>query len=253
MTTTTVLVPDIHWPYQHKVAEANVMQYIKKTKPERTIQVGDASDFESLSRFRKNLPPSRQRHFKEEVDGSRERWEAWSKLPTELFWGAGNHEERLRRYAEDGAPELFEIIDSDFDYPTLMRFDKLGIQVAWPTYGEGTWVDEAQTLWVTHGDYARKHSADSAQAHVHTYGASVVHGHTHRLGAYYHTKLSDKAHQGYELGTLADRWSVPKATKVVDWQLGFGVVHHVGPHWNMTLVHIQPDGSFVGPDGRYYG
>lgn len=253
MSQTTVLVPDIHWPYEHKRAEANLMSYIKKTKPERTIQVGDASDFVSLSRFRKNLPPSKQKHLKEEVQYSRERWEEWAKLPTELWWGAGNHEERLRRYAEDGAPELFELFDEDFDYATLMRFGKHGIQVAWSKYGEGMWVDEGRTLWVTHGDYARKHSADSAQAHVHTYGASVVHGHTHRLGAYYHTKLNDRAHQGYELGTLADRWAVPKGSMVVDWQLGFGVVQHVGDAWNMTLVHIQPDGSFVGPDGRFYG
>lgn len=241
-----VFIPDIHWPYEDKAAEKAVMSYIRKVKPDRTIQLGDASDFESLSRFRKNLPPSKQRHLKEEISYARARWEEWSELPTQLQWIAGNHEERLRRYAEDGAPELFELFDEDFDYPTLMGFDRLGIGVLGRRYGDGAWVGTKGGLWVTHGDYARKHSGTSPRAHVEVFGASVIHGHTHRLGEYYHSKIHDSPLHGIECGTLADRWQVPRGSHVVDWQTGFaeGWFARKSPRFQVDTVAIV-DGKFV--------
>jgi hypothetical protein len=81
------------------------------------------------------------------------------------------------------------------------------------------------------------------------YGHSVIHGHTHRLGQFFHTRqtaFGPETIVGIETGTLASMTKTPRATNVVDWQYGFTDV------WvseNSSRFHATPtaiiDGGFV--------
>jgi hypothetical protein len=88
-------------------------------------------------------------------------------------------------------------------------------------------------LIVTHGQTYRSGVLASVRAEMQRYGGSVLMGHTHRLGMFYHTDLRGP-HVGWENGHMSD---VNQLTwiKHPDWQQGFSLVKVE----SNGLFHIQ--------------
>lgn len=248
-----VVISDTQWPYEDTAAEKALQEYVYETQPDKLVHIGDACDFYSLTRFRKNVRPSERLYLERELNYCRGKFKEWAELApkAEKFIIAGNHDERLYRYVEDNALELFDLSADALDYGTLTGASAAGWTVVGP-YGEGMWLGKPGGLWATHGQFARAHSGYSAKAHVEAYGHSVIHGHTHRLGSYYRTNQLG-TFQGIEVGTLASRTKTPRASQVVDWQYGFGDVwvSKTSKRFFATPVAIT-DGGFV-LAGRKYG
>jgi len=247
-----VIVPDTQYPYINEPAEAAVQEYISRTQPDEVLFLGDFMDFYSLGTFRKKVPPKDRIWLPDEVELGRAKVAEWSALSPNANYKliAGNHEERLERYLEDNGGELYGIDVLTFD--RLLELDKWGWEYINP-YGAGVWVGGEGGLWATHGDLARKWSGASPRGHVmEKYGHSVIHGHTHRLGSFYHTNAVGTM-VGLEAGCLCDPETTPRATAVVDWQLGFAVawVSPSGPRFHCDLIAIT-DGGFV-YGGEKYG
>lgn len=247
-----VLVSDTQHPFaQDEAACESVMEFLADTKPDRVIQVGDFIDFYTISSYPKRMPLSSRPSLKDEVDATRGWLQRWHSTTPDSEWIVleGNHELRLKTYVEKYADQL-----TDFDelsVPSLLGFHELGIRYIEP-YGEGLWAGRAGGLWVTHGNYARKHSGWSARAHLEATGFSVAHGHTHRLGSFFVTNMTG-TYGGFEVGCLCVPERTPPFDRLQNWQLGFASVwvSTDSPRFHVDLIAIT-DGGFVA-NGKKYG
>lgn len=251
-----VIVSDTQYPWIDEPAEQAVMSYIKDTKPKRVIQIGDFVDAYYASSYLKKEEPDQRPIAGDEVRLVREKAKEWKALAPRAEWFLieGNHEERMRRYLESKAPELRTL--DEFAPENLFGFTDAGWNYVKP-YGNGMWVGLPGGLWATHGNLARKWSGYSARGHViEQYGHSVIHGHTHRLGSFYHTNRSidgaERVVAGFEVGCLCSTSSTPGATAVRDWQHGFASVwvSTTSPRFQVELIPIV-DGEFL-IDGKSY-
>lgn len=252
----TIVISDTQYPFVDEAAEKAVMDYVADAEPDQIIQIGDFADFYSLASFDKKISPSQRLHLQEEVEVSRRKLRDWAGLVpkrTKKVLIEGNHEARVARYLEQQGGEFFDL--SELSVSSLLRVEDAGWDYVGP-YGAGTWVGLPGGLWATHGDFARKWSADSAQAHLTKYGHSVIHGHTHRLGAFFQTLQGADGPRmlgAYEVGCLCDFDTTPRASMSNDWQLGIATVwtSKTSPRFHVDL-HAIVDGGFVA-GGRRYG
>lgn len=247
-----VFIPDCQYPFIDRAAEAAVMSYVRFAQPDILIALGDFVDFYSLGRYRKKAAPSLRLYLQKEVEVGRAKLKQWARLAPKArrYLIEGNHEARLRNYLEDNAREVFDL--ADLTPPKLLEAKELGWNWVGP-YGAGMWVGKPGGLWVTHGEVARKWSGMSPRANVmEKYGHSVITGHTHRLGSFYHTNALGTV-VGLEAGCLCDHATTPRATTQVDWQHGFaaGWVSRKTKRFHVELIPITDGGCIVA--GRKYG
>lgn len=167
------------------------------------VQLGDFVDFWQLSRFDKD--PARKRSIKDDLDLYAAQIDVWEQmLPEGSQWIQleGNHEDRLRRYIWQKAPDIAEIVPS---IPQVLRFQ------------ERTQAGRVEFLWheikkwnschigdvqLHHGHYFNKHVA---VGNLDRYRYKMITGHTHRVqyacnDEYWHCSLghgSDEDQTGH--------------------------------------------------------
>ncbi len=119
MSKTILVIPDTHVPYHDKLAWKEVLRCIKALEPNGIVIIGDFADFYAVSSHSRD--PIRKRFLLEEVA---EVNKALDQIPTgpSVCFIEGNHEDRLRRYLWDKAPELFGMIN----FPQLFKLKKRG-------------------------------------------------------------------------------------------------------------------------------
>jgi predicted phosphodiesterase len=208
------LIPDCHIPYEDKKAFELMLKVLRDFQPDHLIILGDFMDMYSVSSHSKD--PNRALKLKEEIDQARFRLKqiADVKIKHKIFI-EGNHEDRLSRYLQDKAPELFNLVQ----IPALLDLDKLGFDfVPYKTsYKLGK-------LHLTHdcgnaGRFAHYKALD-------TFQKNVIIGHTHRLGYTVDGNAEGERHLGAMLGWLGD-WSkvdyMHRVKVARDWCLGFGI------------------------------
>jgi len=210
---TTIIINDIHLPFEDKPVVKLVTNFIKyDLDPDQIILNGDIVDCFPISQFEKS--PLTRVNLQDEIEAARNLMNAFKNVPHKL-WIGGNHEDRLRRYIWNQAPALGVL--SELEFPQLFKLADYGFK--WVPYKEYSMVGQ---LMVTHGEICRKHSGESARAHYEKFGLSVLHGHTHRMGVFYKTKLG-RPKAAFENGCLCGM--SPAWTKYPDWQQGLAVVH----------------------------
>jgi len=189
-----------------------VVPFVKELKPHGIHLNGDITDHFQLSDFDKN--PLTKTTVKTEIVTLGAFLKHFRDVPLKNYKG-GNHEDRWRRYLWAHAPALVET--GCVDFHKVFQLDEHGFD--YNPYGTKSWIGK---LMLTHGHHCRKYSGHTARAHFEQYGCSVMHGHTHRLGSYFHTNVNGP-HVCYENGHLSD---VNKAEYITDpdWQQGFSVV-----------------------------
>lgn len=148
---------------------------------------------------------------------------------------------RLRRQLVEKLPQL-SLLDA-IDIPSLLKLEEFGIK----------WHQENQpvclgALEVIHGDMVRSGSGASAKAHHMKMGGSVLHGHVHRLGAFYKTNRFG-VHVGIENGHLST--GEVDYTSRPDWQQGFTEVTYIDDGRFSFRQHNIVDGTLL-VDGIFY-
>jgi predicted phosphodiesterase len=120
----TLIMSDIHIPYHDEVALNAAIEYGRKNKPDIIILNGDIGDFYAVSRHDKDP----RRCLADELDAVRQFlfWLRKQFPKARIIFKTGNHEQRLERFLMKNAPVLLGT--SDFEIPTLLRFDELGIE-----------------------------------------------------------------------------------------------------------------------------
>jgi predicted phosphodiesterase len=228
----TILVGgDFHVPY-HDPAAVNVfLQAVEQFRPSAVHILGDLIDFYPLSSHQRN--PKLRCSLSEELTRSREILELLRDVAPKalIVYHEGNHENRLPRYLGRGAPELDELelpwinqAVPHLSIPGMLGLADLDIRYRKEcqpyTLARGRFV-------VTHGTLVRTHSAYTARAMLERFGCSVMHGHTHRMGAHYRS-VWGRTVGAWENGCLCNLNATPSNayTKgMPNWQQGFSIIH----------------------------
>lgn len=237
----TLIIPDMHCPYEDYRALHGVYQFIKEYKPDRIIQLGDMVDFYALSRFSKD--PDRLTGLQGEIDVARYHLEQIRKVHKgELVVLEGNHEARLQKYLMNN-PE-FSSIRAVNKVEKLLGMDDFDVKYRKNYTMSGF-------LW-KHGHLVRKNSAYTARGEFEAEGTSGGSGHTHRMGSHYKTNRSG-AHAWFEFGHICDPSKAEYMEgKVPDWQAGFGIfeIDKSRKLWSVQQ-HVITNNSFIA-DGKVY-
>jgi len=208
------IIPDVHRPYHNKKAWNLAITALKDFKPDVLIHLGDHCDFYKISRFIKD--PSREFNFEAEINDCNLGLDELDEIGASrrIFIG-GNHEDRLTRYLQQTAPELFGLVD----VPKLLKLDIRGWEYV--PYREHIKIGK---LYATHdvgvaGKYAIFRAAS-------TFQHPVVVGHTHMYACTIEGDALGKHYPAWSFGWLGDVEKVDYMHKIKvrrNWSLGFGV------------------------------
>lgn len=248
---TAVVYSDEQWPYEDRRAVAIVDQIVADTEPAQIVLIGDQCDFASLSRFQKNLPPSKQENLLEEVEYCRARIKERDSLADSVGatvrWTHGNHEARLHKYLEANAPQVHELFEDAMSFKNLLHVPGSWVMYE---YGEGFWIGKKDSLWLTHGHLTAK---TAPTRYISTYGHSGMTGHTHRAGVTY-SSTRIRTDGWWEIGHLSDEERLPKASPVNNWQQAAAVITYStkSPRFQVEMVNIV-DNEALFRGKRYKG
>lgn len=237
-----VMIGDTHGYFVDQEVWKAVLDFIRDFKPDQINCLGDMVDFYDVSRYTKN--PNRRAYLHSEIKFTKEVvfGELRRAAPkARIVWKGGNHEDRLQRYLWSRAPELASL--PALDMRNLFDLQSLKIEYTTDSLKVGD-------IELTHGHMARKHSGWTAKAMLDDYGTSVIHNHTHRLGAIYKTDRSG-SYVAFENGCLC-RLDPEFIPGVPNWQHGFSV-GWVLPSGRFHFEQIAIlDGKFV-YGGKFFG
>lgn len=232
------IIPDSHVPYQHPVAFSLMFKAIAAFKPTVLIILGDFIDNYSISAHSKS--PARKTLLASEVHDAAHQLSLISKAvgkKCKKVFICGNHEDRLPRYIERVAPELFGLVRID----ALLGLDNSEWKVI--PYKKSFRLGHVS---YTHdlgksGRYAGMQAAD-------TYGSNAVIGHTHQASIVYTGNAQGKRFVGLSCGWLGDPdlidyMHVDKARALWTHCIGTGYMLDDG----VTHLQIHPmiDGAMI--------
>ncbi len=109
-TKKALIIPDVHAPYHDQKAYDIMLQIGKAYNPDEIILMGDFGDFYAVQSYCKE--PNIEGLLIKEVREVRDMLKELSQLfkKSKLIYIEGNHEDRLRRYISQKAPELFGLV-----------------------------------------------------------------------------------------------------------------------------------------------
>lgn len=209
-----LVVPDTHRPYHDKRAWALMLKVAKALKPKMIVVMGDLADFYTVSAH--SHDPRRSLQLEQEVADVNLALDELDALgaPTKYFI-EGNHEDRLRRYLQDKAPELFGLTNT----AKLFELAKRGWHFT--PYKDHVKIGK---IHFTH-DVGNSGRNASFQA-LEVFQQSVVIGHTHRLQYLVEGTATGEYKLSAQFGWLGDVNQIEymsKAKARKNWALGFGV------------------------------
>lgn len=210
----TIIISDIHVPYNNKKATKTALEYIKQEKPRYLVINGDAIDFYSISRYSRD--PHRRLALQDELLGfSAFLDDVDDAAPeAEKIFVLGNHEIRWIKYLREHAVE-FEGV-RQFKLSEILEFGKRGIHVAPAGF------KFSDSCYIIHGDgLFGSRAGQTATKWVDRYMASCVVGHIHRLAIVHRRTAAKDRLFGVEAGTLSLLDPMYEMTSYADWQTGF--------------------------------
>ncbi len=194
-----------------------MLKAVRPWKPHTVVHQGDLADFYAISSHSKD--PGRAQGLRHELKVVKRLRADLDRLGAKRkVFIEGNHEDRLRRYLEEKAPELFGMFDTD----SLLGLSENGWQLV-PYKGHA----KVGKLYVTHdtGNSGKYTTARALDAFQH----SVVIGHHHQTQYQVEGDATGKYRIGAQFGWLGDVKRVDYMQRIKalrNWTLGFGIGRH---------------------------
>lgn len=199
-TKTVFIVPDLHAPLHDPQAVETALKIYKYLKPNVTTFLGDCLEAEGVSEHIKDSIAARAlADLGEEFDSFNSLFDQFTRFSEEVLITKGNHDDRLRKYA-DQHPEVASLVNFEKNiYLKERRKDGKKIRVC--EYNEALNIGK---LWFTHGTYT---GDTSAKKMVMAYQRSLCYGHTHSYSTHTWTSPIDvrDKHTAYNLGCLCSQ------------------------------------------------
>lgn len=212
-----LILPDTHSPYHDKRAWRLVMKVGHEFKPHTLVHLGDLADCYAVSAHSKD--PSRTLSLADEIELVRElRAEMDSLGAKRKVFVEGNHEDRLKRYLQDKAPELFGLVDAD----RLLGLSENGWEFV--PYRQSAQVGKVHFTHDTGttGKYSTMRALE-------TFQHSVCVGHNHAMQYMVVGDATGDYQVGAQFGWLGDIEQVDYMHRIRvrrSWALGFGTGYH---------------------------
>lgn len=239
------IVTDVHSPFEHKHAWSVVMDALAEFNADTFVSLGDFMDCLSVSHWSKD--PSRALSLKDEIEHA---WRLLDEIEARTpgarrIYIGGNHEDRLQRYLQDKAPELFGLID----IPKLLHLEERG------------WEYVPYKSDIQIGKLNLTHDVGSAGRYnvyraLDTYQSPIATGHTHRLGYVVEGDATGDSQVSAQFGWLGDVDQVDYLHRVKarrDWSLGFGYGYVDRLTGFAYLVPVPIVAGTAVVEGRVYG
>lgn len=235
---TTLIVPDIQYPYHDKVVLKKLLAVASSFQPDQVIQIGDGIDFPQVSQWSKGTAGEYADTLQEHIDGYRR--EVLRPLReavpnSKIVWLEGNHDLRLREFVRKYAAPLTNLRALEIE--SLFFLEDLDVQ-----YVRGPFRAATNTL-VVHGHesggYCASASAWDAKFQK-RYGSdkNFVFGHTHQ------PFLITRAF-GYE-GKVSPRFTM-NAGSIMD-PVAASYVKDGAVSWVPSFALLRDDGKRVWPE-----
>lgn len=209
-----LIVPDTHAPRHHRQAWALMLKAAKDIRPKHIVVIGDLADFTAVSSHPKS--PTEVTQFEQEIEGVRQCLDDLDDLGAEnKLYCEGNHEDRLHRYLQSKAAELYDLIDVE----EVLELEQRGWKFI--PYHQHAQVGK---VYVTHdvGTSTRYSAYRALEAFEH----SVVTGHSHRMAMVVEGNALGETKVSAQFGWLGDIEQMDYASRgkaSKDWALGFGI------------------------------
>ena len=217
---TTVVISDLQAPYVDRRAVDAVAQFIQDYKPTTVACVGDEADLPMLSRWTRGT----RGEFTGDIAKHRDVTVDVLKTLGIQHLSRSNHGDRLWTSISTRLPGLMGL--PELEYSAFFRHAELGITFHKEPH------QLAKGWYLMHGDEGAlsKHGGMTANGLSARIGASVVSGHTHRMGLVPTTEMVGSKIQrvrwGFEVGHLIDIKTSGMAYMkgMANWQQGFGIL-----------------------------
>lgn len=217
---TTVIISDLQAPYVDRRAVDAVAQFIQDYKPDSVACVGDEADLPMLSRWTRGT----KGEFTGDIAKHRDVTVDVLKSLGVQQLSRSNHGDRLWTSISTRLPGLMGL--PELEYSAFFRHAELGITFHKEPY------QLAKNWYLMHGDEGAlsKHGGMTAAGLSTRIGASVVSGHTHRIGLVPQTEMIgakiQRVRWGFEVGHLIDIKTSGMAYMkgMANWQQGFGIL-----------------------------
>lgn len=251
---TTLLVPDIQWPYHDQLMLDKLIKVAADEQPDQIVQIGDGIDFPQVSQWSIGTAgayaPTLQQHISGYRDGFLKLMQR-AAPDAKKVWLKGNHDERLEWFVNKYAPALASL--DALSTENLFGLAELG----W-TYESGPLRIGTNTMAV-HGHEAPGYAAtlsawDTKFSKRYGSDQNYVFGHTHQPGivtrAYgYNGKV--KPRFTMNIGSVMDP---VQATYVKDgsvsWVMSFALLRDDGKRVYPELITATDRGFYL--NGRKY-
>jgi len=243
-----LVLSDLQIPYHDPRLVSNLIDFVRRYKPDRIVSIGDEIDMPQISKYTRGTAGEYVGSLGKDRDLTVKILE---KLRvTDVV--RSNHTDRLFNYIASQAAGLSGIPELKLE--NFLRLPELGI-----TYWKKP-LPIAPNWVAVHGDHGRisQVAGQTALKQALQHGKSVVCGHTHRLGISSHTEASGgivgRILTGMEVGNSMLFKSVGAAYThgSANWQQGFGLLYVDGRNVTPVAVPVAKDGSFV-VEGKRYG
>lgn len=240
-TERVLFVPDMQvgfqWKDNHTVLDpfhnwdviAAGIQLAADVQPDRIVFLGDNADLPSLSSY--SVPPEMKETLSPSLHALHAIYLAFRKAcpNAKMEYHLGNHEDRLRRYLVNKAPELKNMRlpngELAISFERLLDLDKLHVELV-GDYGDFRWLWD--DLKIHHGNTHATGGGATATKVAKTAAYSECFGHTHKV------EFVNKRIETPQGSRLISVWSpgtwarndldspLPRFRKSVDFQHGFG-------------------------------
>lgn len=243
-----VVVSDLQVPYHHRKAVQNLAKFIRETAPDDVYCVGDVLDSPQISRWTQGQSGS----FTADLGKHRDMAVRILEELQVKHLSRSNHDDRIELYVQKQAPGLLGL--KELTTEKFLRLDEIGCK-----FHRKPW-EFSPGWYLAHGDEGglHSHAGMTALNLAKKFGASVVIGHTHRLGITHDSDSINgkvlRTKVGFETGCLMDLAAadyIRKQGGAANWQLGFGLLYISGTQVQAVPVAIEPDGSFIAEGRRW--
>lgn len=180
MITTTVVLPDIQYPYHDSLMLDKIMRVIEDIQPDAVVSIGDAIDFPQVSRWSVGTAGAYAPTLQKHIDGFRD--DVLCRLRSvapgaKITWLEGNHDFRIRDFVGKYAAPLRTL--RTLEVENLFGLDDLSVDYVQGPIRVGT------NTYAVHGHessgYASTpHAWDNKFSKRYGSEKNVIFGHTHQ-------------------------------------------------------------------------
>lgn len=237
-----MVVPDSHGCFIDWRAARAMLDDLESIQPSEIVLLGDHVDVSGIfSQHQNHYLGDLAYSYEEDCDAANKFLdELVSRAPNAaMHYLEGNHEQHVERWV---SRTVRSERDAQAHAEVLSPAKKLQLKVRGIRYYSMADFHGGLTVrgtirlgkcFFTHGFSAAKHATAT---HVASYGACVVHGHTHRAQEHRTSTVASGAIGAWCPGTLAERQPLYKHTAPSEWAHGYGLQCVAG---NGTFLHIN--------------